>query len=400
MQINVDLHIHSRYSMATSNNMKLPVIAEQAYKKGIQLVGSGDCLHPKWRGELRQLETVDDAFRYDRTYFVPTVEVEDAGRVHHLILVPSLSKAEELYETFKKHSLNIDTDGRPTVKLTGEEIASAAKESESLIGPAHAFTPWTAVYAYYDSLSECYGSLVTYVSFVELGLSADTSYADRISDLNRLTFLTNSDAHSPWPNKFAREFTRVEVENIGFDELKKAILQTEGRHPVLNVGLFPGEGKYNESACIRCAKHYNLKEAIALSWRCSCGGRIKKGVKDRAEELADVETQPSHRPPYLHTIPLSEIIALSLGYSSSKNKTVQSAWEKLITTFGSEVNVLVDVDLDRIDFVDARITGAIKAFRDGKVILHPGGGGKYGLIELPPAAQTNKSGGQASLGDF
>ena len=386
--------------MATSNNMKLPVIAEQAYKKGIQLVGSGDCLHPKWRGELRQLEKVDDAFRYDRTYFVPTVEVEDVSRVHHLILAPSLSKAEELYEAFKKHSLNIDTDGRPTVKLTGEEIASAAKESESLIGPAHAFTPWTAVYAYYDSLSECYGSLVTYVSFVELGLSADTSYADRISDLNRLTFLTNSDAHSPWPNKFAREFTRVEVENIGFGELKKAILQTEGRRPVLNVGLFPGEGKYNESACIRCAKHYTLKEAIAVSWRCDCGGRIKKGVKDRAEELADVETQPSHRPPYLHTIPLSEIIALSLGYSSSKNKTVQGAWEKLITRFGSEVNVLVDVDLDQIDFVDARITGAIKAFRDGRVILHPGGGGKYGRIELPPAAHQTKSGGQASLGDF
>ena len=399
MQINVDLHIHSRYSMATSNNMKLPVIAEQAYKKGIQLVGSGDCLHPKWRGELRQLEKVDDAFRYDRTYFVPTVEVEDASRVHHLILVPSLSKAEELYETFKKHSLNIDTDGRPTVKLTGEEIASAAKESESLIGPAHAFTPWTGVYAYHNSLSECYGSLVSYISFVELGLSADTSYADPISDLRRLTFLTNSDAHSPWPNKFAREFTRVEVENIGFDELKKAILQTEGRRPVLNVGLFPGEGKYNESACIRCAKHYTLKEAIALSWRCKCGGRIKKGVKDRAAELADVET-PSHRPPYLHTIPLSEIIALSLGYSSSKNKTVQGAWEKLITAFGSEVNVLVDVDLNKIDFVDARITKAIKAFRDGEVILHPGGGGKYGRIELPSASQTNKSGGQSSLGDF
>jgi len=386
--------------MATSNNMKLPVIAEQAYKKGIQLVGSGDCLHPKWRYELRQLERVNDAFIYDRTYFVPTVEVEDASRVHHLILVPSLSKAEELYETFKKHSLNIDTDGRPTVNLTGEEIASAAKEIESLIGPAHAFTPWTAVYAYYNSLSECYGSLVKYVSFVELGLSADTSYADRISDLNRLTFLTSSDAHSPWPNKFAREFTRVEVENIGFDELKKAILQTEGRHPVLNVGLFPEEGKYNESACIRCARHYTLKEAIALSWRCGCGGRIKKGVKDRAEELADVETQPSHRPPYLHTIPLSEIIALSLGYSSSKNKTVQDAWEKLITVFGNEVNVLVDADLDQIDFVDARITRAIKAFRDGRVILHPGGGGKYGRIELPPAIRQTKSGGQASLGDF
>jgi uncharacterized protein (TIGR00375 family) len=392
MQVNADLHIHSKYSMATSSKMELSVIAREAGKKGIQLVGSGDCLHPKWRLELRQLERVGETLCIGDTFFIPTVEVEDVNRVHHLLILPSLSKAEELYEALKRHSPNIDTDGRPTVNLTGEEIAGIACEVESLIGPAHAFTPWTAIYAYHSSLRECYGEKTEYVSFVELGLSADSDYADRILELHPLTFLTNSDAHSPWPNKLAREFTRFEMEHPSFDELEKAIRRREGRAPVLNVGLFPQEGKYNESACIRCFKHYTLREAVSLSWQCRCGGRIKKGVRDRVEELADTSSHPPHRPPYLHLIPLSEIIAMALG-TSPNTKTVQGHWEKLITTYKSEITVLVDADLS--GDVDPRVVSAVRAFRSGKVIVHPGGGGKYGSVEL-----LREAGEQTSLMDF
>jgi len=384
--------------MATSNRMELPVIAGEAFKKGVQLVGSGDCLHPAWRSELKRLDREGDLLVLDDTYFIPTVEVEDLNRVHHLILVPSLSKVDELYEHFEAYSPNINDDGRPSVNLTGEEIAEIARDSESLIGPAHAFTPWTAMYAYHDSLSECYGDLTDYISFVELGLSADTAYADRISEMHRLTFLTNSDAHSPWPNKLAREFTRFEVKTISFEEVTKAILREGGRCPTLNIGFFPQEGKYNESACIRCFKHYTLRDAVGLSWKCGCGGRIKKGVRDRVEELADTSAHPEHRPPYLRIFPLSEIITMALGHSSPNTKTVQAAWNKLIEAFGSEVKVLVDARLESIDFVDERILEAIKVFRENRVILHPGGGGKYGRIELPTTAE--KSIGQASLSDF
>ncbi|HHI30310.1 MAG TPA: TIGR00375 family protein, partial [Candidatus Methanoperedenaceae archaeon] len=395
MQINSDLHIHSKYSMATSRNMELSVIAGEARKKGVHLVGSGDCLHPEWRRELKRLDCEGDLLVLGDTYFIPTVEVEDINRVHHLLLVPSLSKADELYEHFEAYSPNIDDDGRPSVNFTGEEIAEVARDSESLIGPAHVFTPWTAMYAYHDSLSECYSDLTGYISFVELGLSADTAYADRISELHRLTFLTNSDAHSPWPNKLAREFTRFEVEAISFEDVKKAILREGGRCPTLNIGFFPEEGKYNESACIRCFKHYTLREAMEMNWRCGCGGRIKKGVRDRVEELADTTTHPDNRPPYLHVLPLSEIIAMALGHSSPNTKTVQTTWNKLIKAFGSEVKVLVDAKIESIDFVDERIVEAIKAFRENRVTLRPGGGGKYGQIELPTT--TEKSTGQASL---
>ncbi|RZN40916.1 MAG: endonuclease Q family protein, partial [Methanophagales archaeon ANME-1-THS] len=318
MILNADLHLHSRYSAATSPRMDIPTLATEAARKGMHLLGTGDCLHPHWLRGIKELEEQNGFFYGKRgdagnssTRFVLTVEVEDERRVHHLLIVPSISKAEELYESFRRSSPDIDADGRPSLRLSGEAIAEQAKDAGALIGPCHAFTPWTAVYAYHQSLRECYGALVSSISFVELGLSADSSYADRIEELRPLTFLTNSDAHSPHPIRLAREFNRFYVADMGFDELKAAIQRRGGRKPVLNVGVPPQEGKYNESACIRCYTHYSLSNAITSRWRCACGGLIKKGVRDRVDELANTDgTHPDHRPPYVHLIPLAELIGL------------------------------------------------------------------------------------------
>ena len=402
MIVTSDLHIHSHYSAATSPRMDLPTLAKEGTRKGIQLLGTGDCLHPKWLKGIKELEERNGIFYFTgkgkdkgkgkskntNTNFVLTVEVEDMRRVHHLLILPAIAKAEELYESFSKYSRDIDSDGRPSLRLSGEEIAEHAKDAEALIGPCHAFTPWTALYAYHNSLRECYGDMTGYISFVELGLSADSSYADRIEELRELTFLTNSDAHSPYPIRLAREFNRFQVEDMSFDDLKAAIERKRGRKPVLNVGVPPAEGKYNESACIRCYKHYPLTEAIIRKWRCDCGGLIKKGVRDRVNELANCDgTHPEHRPPYLHLIPLAEIIGLAL-HKSTSSKAVNKEWESLLAGFGTEVNVLVDASMD--DFhtdaanfnMDARVIEAIKAFREGEIRVIPGGGGKYGSIEL------------------
>jgi len=375
--------------------MDLPTLALEAARKGIQLLGTGDCLHPNWLRGIKELEEQNGFFYLKRgeagnpdTQFVLTVEVEDERRVHHLLIVPSISKAEELYESFRTSSPDIDADGRPSLRLSGEEIAEEVKDAGALIGPCHAFTPWTAVYAYHDSLKGCYGDMVGGISFVELGLSADSSYADRIEELRALTFLTNSDAHSPHPIRLAREFNRFSVEDMGFDELKAAIQRRGGRKPVLNVGVPPQEGKYNESACIRCYTHFSLREAITRRWRCECGGLIKKGVRDRVDELANCDgTHPEHRPPYLHLIPLAEIIGLAL-HKSPSSPAVKEMWESLLAEFGTEVNVLVDIPI--ADFyvsrfnLDGRVVEAIKAFREGEIQVIPGGGGRYGVIKLKP----------------
>ncbi|MDL5503508.1 MAG: phosphotransferase, partial [Candidatus Methanoperedens sp.] len=145
----------------------------------------------------------------------------------------------------------------------------------------------------------------------------------------------------------------------------------------------PEEGKYNESACIRCFTHYTIKECIMRNWKCSCGGIIKKGVKDRVNELAsyDKPQYPDHRPPYIHIIPLSEIIAKALGVGPH-TKGVQSAWNALIDQYGSEVVALIDADINNSG-IDERVINAIIAFREGKVKVNPGGGGQYGSIGLP-----------------
>ena len=414
MKINADLHLHSKYSMACSDRMELPTMATEASKKGIDLVATGDCIHPKWLEEIKRAAIDNETIRIDKTDFILTTEIEDRSRVHHLLILPSISKAEELAVEMEKHG-DIKTDGRPTVRMDGCEIAEAAKDIGALIGPCHAFTPWTSMYAAHDSLQSCYGDMTGYISFVELGLSADSDYADRISELHRLTFLTNSDAHSPMANKLAREFTQLEVPEVTFEGLEKAIMRKEGYGPTLNVGFYPQEGKYSESACIKCFTHYTMQQAVSLNWRCSkCRGQIKKGVRDRVNELADLDEpqHPDHRPPYVHLAPLSEVIMMALGHASINTKGVQTAWNSLVERFGSEVKVLLDIPAENIDFVDRKIVNAIMAFRNEEIIIHPGGGGQYGWLELPAdrkdhlrssrfeSEHTDKKEKQKSLFDF
>jgi uncharacterized protein (TIGR00375 family) len=411
MKVNADLHLHSKYSMACSGKMELPTIAREAAKKGMELIGTGDCIHPKWLAEIKKAAVSNEKIQIEKTYFVPTTEIEDNKRVHHLLILPSISKAEELAERMA-HFGDLEIDGRPTVKLDGCEIAEIAQEVGALIGPCHAFTPWTALYAYHDSLKSCYRDKVGYISFLELGLSADSDYADRIAELQDLTFLSNSDAHSPWTNKLAREFTQFEVPEPTFDGLKKAILREEGYGPTLNVGFFPEEGKYNRSACIKCFTKYTFSEAKTLSWRCpECGGLIKKGVFDRVNELADFENprHPAHRPTYLHLAPLAEIIQMALGHASIQTKGVRTNWSALVEHFGSEVGALIYAEPEALSIVDENIVNAILAFRQGEVIIHPGGGGQYGWLELPESMKVAKAevakiekplSGQSSLFDF
>jgi uncharacterized protein (TIGR00375 family) len=406
MRVNLDLHIHSKYSMAVSMDMELPEIARGAAHKGVKIVGTGDCLHPLWLEAIRELPLDDGLFLLGDTLFALTVEVEDSRRVHHLIILPDISKAEELREGFTPYSNNLSTDGRPRLHLNGAEIADHVLEAGGLIGPSHAFTPWTGIYAYYRSLAECYQEKADRIAFIELGLSADTDYADRILELSCRTFLSNSDAHSPRSNKLAREFNQMEMEGFSFDEINLAIKREKGRHPVLNVGLFPEEGKYNRTACTRCFWQYSAAQKDELMGRCpECRGQIKLGVVDRVNLLADYRepVHPASRPPYLHLIPLAEIVGLALGHKSPSTVGVKKIWSEL-TDGRTEIEVLLETDLTDLQ-CEPKVVEAIEAFRQGKVEVVPGGGGKYGEVRLPSVAPVGpplglENAGQRSLFDF
>jgi len=387
MIINADLHIHSHFSNSTNAEMNIETISLEAPRKGIDVVATGDCLHSGWIKEIKTCNVIDEGtFELNGTRFILSTEIEDKNRVHHLLYFPGFSAVEEFKNQIKLKSKNIETDGRPNVDMNGKEIASVAKDVDAIIGPAHAFTPWTSIYAHHESLKECYGDLADYVSFVELGLSANSDHADKIQELHRLTFLTNSDSHNPHPVRFAREFNKFEGKDAIFAEIKKAILRTGGNRPVLNVGLPPQDGKYYESACISCYKHYVLEEARKRNWKCVCGKHIKKGVKDRIKERATFQEpqHPYHRPPYLYLIPLSEIITKAVGQRNPFTEISFKRWSELISVFGNEIDILFDVDINDIAKVTVpAVTEAIHAFREGNIVIKPGGGGQYGRIEFP-----------------
>ena len=392
MLVDADLHIHSRYSKAVSKAMTIPNLAENARFKGLHLVGTGDILNPRWEEELLRYAQKVDEGTYERngTRFLLTAEVEDDRRVHHVLIFPGVESVHEMRERLRPYSSDIEAEGRPHLNLSAAEIADLANELDVLIGPAHAFTPWTSLYKEYDSLEEAYGNAK--IHFLELGLSADSEMADKIKAHHRLTYLSNSDAHSPMPHRLGREFNRFEVKDATFEEIREAILKRGGRRIVLNAGLDPRLGKYHLTACSRCYTKYSPEEARAFRWKCPrCGGRIKKGVRDRILELADTEERPKDRPPYLRLAPLAEIIAMVIG-KGVETKAVRLIWERFLKEFGSEIRVLVDVPVEALAEVHEEVAKAVWAYRNEKLIVIPGGGGKYGEIRLPEEIRNAKIG--------
>jgi uncharacterized protein (TIGR00375 family) len=372
MLLNADLHVHSPYSMAVSRFMQPEQLLAGCVTKGIQVLGTGDALQPVWQDGWRPFLENDAGI-----LIIPQGEVEDRNRVHHVILAEDLDQFSQLRDLMAGTCKSFTTSGRPHLYLSGEEIAHYAHEVGALIGPAHAFTPWTAMYAYFDSVQACYGT--EKIDFLELGLSADSSYGAAIPDLYDVPFLTNSDAHSPYPDKLGREFTRI---GLGKRTAKDLLAGITSGSIAMNAGFFPEEGKYNRTACTRCYTQYTLEEALEHHWRCpNDAGLVKKGVSDRARELSRGSASRP-RPPYLHVIALGQIIQLVEKASSPNTKKCKAIYTSLIHAFGNEIAVLIDVPVGEIRSINPAVAEAVESLRNGAVDLHPGGGGKYGTFSL------------------
>lgn len=395
MIVNADFHIHSCFSMASSRDMLIKNIAPKSKLKGLGLLGTGDGLHPRWLDIIEESTTYsgDGVYSTDNMDFIITAEIEGKKKIHHLIMIPDIDIARELSQ--KLPSKNKNVDGRPKTHLNGVEILELVRQYDCLIGPAHAFTPWTGMYKSFDSIYDCYEKKV---DFVELGLSADTNMADTVAELKDFTFLSNSDAHSPWPHRLGREFNQMELKDISFSSIKDAIKHSNIK---ANYGLVPNLGKYHMTACTKCFKLVSLEIARENKMKCECGGRIKKGVDYRISEISDFNEaeHPDFRPPYVHLMPLAELIS-TVYDKGVTTKTVQNIWQKLIDNFGNEINVLIDADLEDIKEFDLKICEAIKAFRDNTIDIVPGGGGKYGEIKFDSLIKEEKKPKVVTLDNF
>jgi uncharacterized protein (TIGR00375 family) len=422
-ELDCDLQLHGCFAGGVSKNMLVPVIAEQAAFKGLDVLVTADVQHAKWLEHLKKnLVENENGFLSDKNqcvHFIVGTEVEDQNRVHHLIYLPDLTRAQEFREKIKGFgNLDCSMCGRPILRLSAERIAEIVVDLKGLVGPSHSFTPYTGLFSRHDSVESAYGKMGSKIRFLELGLSADTGLADQILANHQYAFLSSSDSHSPWPHRLGREFNRIEMKKPCFSELKKALEEREEKKIVLNAGLDPREGKYHETACNNCFTHFSMKQAEQFQWVCpNCKNSIKKGVKDRILELADTEEgkHPSFRPPYLHLLPLAEIIQQALGIENPLAKSVQSKWKDFIERFGNEISVLVDAPEKELLEFDSTTGKFILAFRNGWVHYSPGGGGEYGkpfialsekefeeLKKNPPSTNAKKNSfkGQKTLGEF
>lgn len=388
---NCDLHYHSPYAAACSKNITIPLLAQEARKKGLDILTTADILHPVWLSHVKEnLIEENGCFRYKeiiegkKIYFLLGTEVETEGRVHHLLYF----KDYKHIENFKKETKNFCQDmsvygsGRTKLKTTAENLLNICKKIGVIIGPAHVFTPYFGIFAHFNSLKEAYGKNWEYVKFIELGLSADTKIANTIPELKNIKFFSFSDSHSPLSYRIGREYISLEMERANFSSFKDLLENKKGRL-LYNVGYNPREGKYGLTACSKCYQHYTLKQAIENKWKCSvCKKSIKKGVLERAEEMAILQgnsslKQITKRPDYKYLMPLAQVIQIAIKQKNINHKKVIGIYDKFIEKY-TEIETMQSIPFEKLKEIDENIANHILSFRKDLVVFHPGGGGNYG----------------------
>lgn len=399
MRVIADLHIHSKYSRATSPDMHPAEIARWADKKGIAVIGSGDFQHPAYFGELKnKLEPAEPGlFRVRRkksgARLMLTTEIssiyKQAGRVrkiHTLVLMPSIDTAEKFSKKLASMG-NTASDGRPILGISAKELAKITLDidADAMVVPAHVWTPWFSVFGSksgFDSLEECFEEMTPHITAVETGLSADADANHRISFLDKIPLISNSDAHSP--SKIGREANVLECE-LSYLGIKKAIESRSPKKFLHTVEFFPEEGKYHYDGHRLCGINYHPRESLAAKNRCPvCFKPLTLGVLHRIEALSDRpwDFKLKGSVPQKRMIPLEEIIAdvKGLGVQSKK---VRADYELMIAKGGTEFEILLDRGAEELrEIAGEEMAEAILRVRAGKVNIIPGFDGEFGKISI------------------
>jgi uncharacterized protein (TIGR00375 family) len=413
LRIIADLHIHSRYSRATSERMSIEEIARFAKIKGLNLVGTGDFTHPKWLGEIREtLVPEPETSLYQvasnpgsSVRFMLTTEVctifnlgNEAKKVHHVILTPSIETAVQINDLLKNYG-DLVSDGRPLLSMTAAQLVEEvmAASSENMIFPAHAWTPWFSVFGAFsgfDSVEECYQDMAKHIHALETGLSSDPPMNWRLSKLDRFTLVSNSDCHSFWPWRIGREANVFELERASYRGVVDAIRSKDPARFRFTIETDPAYGKYHWTGHRNCKVSLSPQEAQKLGGICPvCRRKLTKGVEQRVEELADrpQDFRPVNVPGFVRLLPLSEIIAAVLGVDSPSTQAVWKIYNSLVGRFGDEYAVLMDASKETLtEVAEAPIADAVLRVRSGSVSVVPGYDGVYGRLVLGEGASVEE----------
>ena len=414
-----DLHIHSKYSRATSSEGDAPHLHLWAKYKGIDLIGTGDFTHPKWREELREMLAPgrEGVYRQKEEYALPC-RIPEAGeprfvvtgeistiykrdgktrKVHHVIILPGLEEAEKLSHRLEAIG-NLHSDGRPILGLDSRDLLSIVLEScpDAIYIPAHIWTPHFSLFGAFsgfDSIEECYGDLSPYIRALETGLSSDPPMNRRLSALDGHLLVSNSDAHSP--QKLGREANLLSCD-LDYSALKKALETGEGFEGTIE--FFPEEGKYHLDGHRACQCRLEPEETAKLGGICPvCGKKITIGVLNRVEALADRNAPGPMEKPFESLIPLPELAGETLGVSSTSKKA-QALYFDLLQKLGPEFDILRERTPEEIENAGGFLVGeAVRRLRAGKVIRQGGYDGEYGVISVFQPGERETLLGQTSL---
>ncbi len=422
MKFIADLHIHSRYSRATSPDMTPENLWKWAQLKGITVLGTGDFTHPKWLSELKdKLDDTDtNLFKLKKThkkndipescisepYFMLSAEISciysknnKVRKIHSIILAPDFNIAAKINLKLSKIG-NLSADGRPILGLDAKVLLKITLDisDKIMVIPAHAWTPHFSVFGSssgFDSLEECFEELTPYIYAIETGLSSDPGMNWRLSKLDNITLTSHSDAHSP--QKIGREANILDTD-ISYDSIINSIRKKKGF--LGTIEFFPEEGKYHYDGHRLCKISLTPSETIKNNYLCPfCGKKVTVGVMHRVEKLADREDgyKPKNSPSFYSIIPLPEIISetLKVGVNS---KAVEKEYFGMLEKLGNEFKILMDCKTEEIaDAGFAQIAEAISRMRNGKVYIKPGYDGEYGKIKIFEAIERETIKGQVRL---
>jgi uncharacterized protein (TIGR00375 family) len=400
MALIADLHLHSRYSRAVSQQMVIPEIALWAKKKGIDLLGTADWTHPLWLRELKNdlLEVGEGIYAVKKDSqgprFLLVTEIaslysqEGKGhRIHNLVLAPNFETVEAINQQLHNYGVKLLSDGRPMTGLSSIELCELvfAISQDCLVIPAHVWTPWFSLYGSrsgFDSIKECFGQFTDQIYAVETGLSSDPAMNWRIEELDQRSVVSFSDAHSP--QKLGREATILAIKKDKYDYQDVAKAIKEGKI-VSTIEFYPEEGNYHYTGHRLCQVKQSPEETKRLGTTCPvCGKSLTVGVMHRVEKLAQRPAgyHPENRPPYQMLVPLMEILSESLETGTS-SQTVINEYNRLTERLGSEFTILLKTDpLEIARIAGEKIAQGIKKVREGKIVVDPGYDGVFGTVKI------------------
>jgi uncharacterized protein (TIGR00375 family) len=413
MRVFADLQVHSPYSRATSKNMDLKELARFAEMKGLNVVGTGDFTHPDWRKEIRKdLQDSPDSGFYRlrdgdfQVQYMITGEVnttfrfdEKSRRIHHCLLAPSIEAADAVGDRLAKYG-NLVSDGRPTLRATAPELVDEVLEADRqcVVFPAHAWTPWFSLFGAnsgFDSFIDCYQDRSDRIFALETGMSSDPPMNWRLSQLDRLCLVSNSDAHSAWPWRLGREANVFDLDHVTYQNLVGAIRDKDPKRFLFTIETSPAYGKYHWTGHRECQVSMPSRDARNLDDKCpKCGKKMTRGVEERIEELADRPGGyvPKNAIGYRHLLPLSEIIALVIGEVNPASTKVWDKYNMLVGKFGSEYSVMLAAsEAQLLAAAGPEISSAILRVRNDDVFVEPGYDGLYGRLDLSKPPLNKKS---------